>query len=307
MVRIIILMMLFLSGCREGSRERSKEQKVYQILQSMPEEDRQILDAFFQLLIRDNNFSYTLFGNKPVSIADYYGNDCSFYLYDPLSYLTYEKGWETWSKYSHYFRNSNYRLLKTVIGDTVEIAMVNVNQISHLKDKYKNYQDKLNKIITIGLYKIDNQSLMGVVLGYGEENAKNFERKMNLCRLVNQWTDFPYAYDDLLDVLDLKGQWLILKVKGASTLKMEDYTRPSQKILLAKELNEMIAQEDGFELSGSDYFLDRFISPPFMALKDTVETKRLEKDYFETKQKVNAIYQKGSFLEITLKQMMSAQ
>jgi hypothetical protein len=70
---------------------------ISQILQEISESDRQDLDQFFQLLIKQESMGFTLFGQKPVTVANF----VSFtYDYPHVVYcLIFEKGWAAWQRF----------------------------------------------------------------------------------------------------------------------------------------------------------------------------------------------------------------
>jgi hypothetical protein len=52
-------------------RFTQSETDVLKKLASIPSEDQEKLETFFKVLIKDHDFAYTLFGEKPCSIAPY--------------------------------------------------------------------------------------------------------------------------------------------------------------------------------------------------------------------------------------------
>ncbi len=166
------------------------------ILEEIKPEDRSTLCSLFNSLINDH-FAYTLFGDKPVSLAARFmltpwentieGIQCSGVFW---------KKWKVWEQYKHLFpiknfllikelsRNRNFKILNVLIINKIEfIKTVNkhlplfesilgrkIIPEELLKDIESN---KLSFIDSID----DNQMLWGILLGYGKHNAMLYNQR----------------------------------------------------------------------------------------------------------------------------------
>jgi hypothetical protein len=77
------------------------------ILKKIPFKDKKKLDNFFKLLIVDNAFGYTLFGEKPLVVTDF---STSATLNERPTNSQIFEGWKTWEKYRHLFPRQHFSL-----------------------------------------------------------------------------------------------------------------------------------------------------------------------------------------------------
>lgn len=248
------------------------------ILEEIPPEDRSTLSSFFTSLI-DDQFAYTLFGDKPVSLAARFmltpwentieGIQCSG---------AFWKKWKVWEQYKHLFhlknfliikepsKSKNFKILNILIINKIEFVNIIKRYLAlfesvlerkiipeeMLKDIESN---KLSFIDSIN----DNQMLWGILLGYGKHNAILYNQRER----------------NYLDCLSLSDQAM-----KHSLIKLETF---------------------------GDYFYSPLVigSVHFSADPEHPETKILEKKYRQLRGKISAIYAQGDFLEITLFQLTS--
>ena len=323
---VILIFFSVFAGCKKNSSRQSQSSS-HTILQSIPEKDREVLDSFFQFLLSKDTFAYTLFGKKPMSVTPYIqvtsGATGIIYqrgIYHPSDYFTLEKGWELWKNYGALFPSDEFVLKECKEDELVTIFLINKSQVlntisenlntfEEILDRQIRPQDFLQQLCDphqdIMESLNDSSSLLGILLGYGKTNAMLFERKSNiLTHLVEKMTP-PFSSRHDVENLQPFGQYFVNRCKSRTFIQTIPICSPSpQYNSLADEFNDILSNEEGFELYGSDYLLDRFNSPVFMMRKEDPETKELEKAYFATKLQLHQIYQQGPFLEITLNQWM---
>ena len=158
-----------------------------EIIEEIPLEDRKILEELFSILIIDDVFGYTLFGDKPVTIGSHFNstpweNILELGQHDELFW----KKWMIWEKYQNKFHMKNYLFFKEVNSIVNEIIIINKHEFiktinrniqlfeNILKKKINPFQ--LFEDINIGKYSFydsieNHEMLLGILLGYGKHNA----------------------------------------------------------------------------------------------------------------------------------------
>lgn len=281
---------------------------------SLPSEDRRALEEFFELLIKDKNFGYTLFGTKPMSIADYYGKT-------PTSFetLVLERGWTSWCKYKHFFPSNHFELIQIDFGhlngrNHKEIVLINKQatlnvigkNIQIFNNRFNNSwspelilraivknQDFYQKL----LFKSD---LFGILLGYGNINALNFEKSKELIFHISEATNPPLPEN--FEGLSKLGQ---LFVEGYGKSELKTHSQLSSDLSTSKEeLNQVIEALGSFELDKSDFLLDHIQAVLFAGDMNDEETKWLKQNYTETRDRIIGAYNGQSIFEVTMNQWM---
>jgi hypothetical protein len=280
----------------------------------LPSHDRRALEEFFELLIKDKDFAYTLFGTKPVSIVDYFGNH-------PTSFetLILERGWATWQKQKHLFPSKNFELIHINFGrlngrNHKEIVLVNKSATLNIIKKNINIfhdflqndwtaEDILNAITTDNLFLknlIYKSDILGILLGYGNINAQNFEKSKELSAHINEETNPP-----LLENFEGLGTMGQLFVKGYGKSELKPLHKLSLDLSTSKEeLNQLIEALEPFELDKSDFLLDRIQTVTFSGDMNDEETKQLKQNYNETRNGIIKTYDNKSIFEVSMNQWM---
>jgi hypothetical protein len=315
LISCYLSLFLLFSGCNKSPSHR--------ILQAIPEQDQETLSSFFQLLFCDDNFSYTLFGNKPMSIGDFFSSTTLWALNTPGESLIFEKGWKVWESYASLFpsdefvlkrcesKKSNWKILSIFLihkKHALKAIRDNLDTFQEVLGHPVNPQQLLQELCDPHkdiMETLSHNSLFGILLGYGKVNAMNFERKVTICDQLNAKMTPPFSGHHDMEALQPASQRLV-QWRDSKTFcyPSEDCLPASENDSLAEELNEILTKGDGFELYGSDYFLDKFTPPMFIARNHSRETEKLHADYLATKQKLHRAYLQGSFLEVTLNQWM---
>lgn len=286
MIRIFVVFIFFISTSLWGDCVKN-------ILDSIPEEDREKLTSLFCEIMNQDNGAYTLFGDKAVSLS-------GAFLVTPFE-NTLEKmrsggifwGWWTiWERYHHLFKTKHYIFLResNVINNCEDNREIKCDLIFFINKKefIKTVENHLRLFETVLNRKINpkkllddiesgrisfqksienNQMLLGILLGYGQHNASLFNKR---CR-------DPFEY-----YANSQGFFV-----GDAELKPID--------------NKLT--------SFGDYrYLPLVIGPiHFVADNDHAETKAIRKKFKELRGKISAIYAQGDFLEITLSKLISAE
>jgi hypothetical protein len=259
------------------------------VLNRIPEDEKLLLEQLFYSLFNGEHFSYTLFGDKPMSFSNY-----STTLFDDnedfpsLSELKFRKRWKTWKKYESFFP-MNYYLLIECSSDRKNkknIYFINKKYFVDTVDKHLSlFQSVLKENITgrLLLAKIENNPnflsflndqhlLLGILLGYGEHNARLYHKRAKLS---------PFIY------------------------KKEIPTPPIQVPNPSKGFTSLQEEFDSYfailTLFGDPNYSPLIIHPVhFVADHNHPETKILQEKYKDMQGKLSAIYSKRNFLEVTL-------
>jgi hypothetical protein len=283
---------------------------------TIPLEDKKALEEFFELLVKDNDYAYTLFGSKPVSIADYNS-------WNPTSFetLIFERGWASWCKYSYLFPSQNFVLRRLNLGSKYginyrEILVINKQAVlntlrTHLQLIQEHLQVDFTAEMLLSKLLEDDQLLtkltqrgdmLGILLGYGKTNAINFEKRLSLSLYIHEAT-LPPLKENLEGLNPLS----LLFVKGYARSKfVPSSASPSLDLsFLIQELNKITEIDAAFELEKSDYPLDKIQTPIFNAVLEDEETKQLYKDYSAMRNKIEEAYKDKPIFEVTINQWMN--
>lgn len=181
-----------------------RNQSINRKLQSIPIEEQFFLEAFFRTLISVDNGSYVLFGDKPASLMTYEESryhDHAHSLSDfPCStiFSPQVKGFEIWQKYQHLFSSKTYAILKIescFFKNMSAVFFIHKKRLlSTLSRNFTDFQKKFPRFESANsllqsmlvdssiLRQICNKHdlLLGIILGFGKDNAALFERKMRI-------------------------------------------------------------------------------------------------------------------------------
>lgn len=273
-----------------------EKEQVTKILQTLSKEERVALEDFFRVLIIEDQFSYALFGDKPMSfgvvsklptlprkssIYNIYG---IFSALNPHE-LRMKKGYGVWQKYKNQFCSENY-LIKECKDDDFrcDTFIIIINKKCFLK-KVQEHLDDFKRLLGPGITPQhllnacgtrqnvfdgvlrNHDVLLGILLGYGRNNAWLFHRREEIKKLIWQRTE-----------------------------RSKD---------LEEELEHIQQSIEGFAgcdvLDCNPLFLN---IPGFCADPNDPETKLLKKKYTRQYKEIVQRYKKGDFLQITLEQLL---
>ena len=288
-VKIMFLGMVFLALGGYLLFVRPSDKNVAIALKKIPNEERVFLDYFFRELMLTDFLAYVLYGTKPAALAGYFGPQYYFYRLFWISSkkdILFKKGFEIWKKYEHLFPHTNYILLHRKIDcqeDLFHVLLINKKRF--LKEVEENLEDfkrvmgnqitpeiVLKKFITEekSLYDTVNQhsALEGLLLGFGSHNSWLFYQRDIL---QNRNEDFQYV--------------------------------PRRVDLYQNDLDQINEQ---LEYPVHEKCELNFVSLPcFLYDSSHQETEEFLAKYKEQRKKFMNKYQKGDFLEETLKKLIS--
>jgi hypothetical protein len=157
--------------------------------------DKKRLAGLMQKLFAEDSFAYTILGSKPVSWETYQNplplsNWSRFYDSFSKHNRTLRSGWKTWEKYQHLFPSAHLWAERPKCHPgSISILIVNEDRFNEVVTKNRrDFQEVLCREIVDGFQLIreaknrslmnevleGHQGLIGIVLGYGRENAWQF-------------------------------------------------------------------------------------------------------------------------------------
>ena len=267
-------------------------QYVSEILNTIPEQEKEALERLFRYLFNGEHFIYTLFGEKPMSWTNYAitiaDSDDILLL---QSELKFRKRWQIWKKYAHLFPMKHYLLIEVAsyVSDKHDIYFINKQYfINKINEHLDLFQEALKENITGAslLKKIEDNPkllsffnnqplLLGILLGYGEHNARLFDQRDKLS---------PFVYRKEFPKIPIK---IPTPSNGFSSLH--------------EEFNSYFSV---LTLFGDPKYSPLVIhSVHFVADHKHPETIALQEKYRKMRGEISAIYSKGNFLEITLSKL----
>jgi hypothetical protein len=289
---------------------------VRQVMEAIPEQDLTALDRFFQLLVREN-FAYTLFGQKPISSAEFAP---PLHGAGMIRRAVFEAGWDGWLRHRNLFGDDHF-VLKRIDRESSKTAhffLVNkkytLETIKDCLDVFRAaYGDEtspeeiLNRLCDLERPMHDvltSQFLWGIFFGFGRENAQTFEYKMENYKRAAGKMNPPFSPKN-----GLESASPLVREIAQCVRRKKQYSLPRSVDELSafstcfSELNNLTNREKGFELFDSDFFLEKFSLPAFVCW----EGGNMTESFIKTRTILNQAYKKGSFLEVTLKQWVDPQ
>ncbi len=267
-------------------------QSVRDTLEVIPKNDQEVLAKFFHVLFNPGNFSYTLFGDKPMSLMDYLTTPFdSDGVPASSGQLRFKRGWELWKKYAHLFPLIHYILIENPVEHNKFKNIILINKkyfIEKVNGHLSLFQKVFGKDIsgTLLLKKIEENPkllscfdhhslLLGILLGYGEHNACLYATRDKLSPFVYR-TEFP-------------------------KIPVKIPTPSASFSSLQEEFNSYFPL---LTLFGDAEYSPLIIgSLHFVADHKHPETIALQKKYRKMRGEISAIYSKGNFLEVTLSKL----
>ena len=205
---------------------------------------------------------------------------------------------ELWNKYQHFFPMKDYAFIKSKnFVDNNYVALIFINKKEFLKT-VRNHLNDFKEVLGNGItpeslleevLKSQNvfgdvlkhhQGLIGTVLGFGRHNAWLFHRRE--------------------EILSLSGEISPLLGKPTHFLKKFSEFRFQEEL---DALNHALQQFDDRRILDFNPLIMGL--PGFVADPNATETQQLKAEYERQYRQIIHRYQKGDFLEITLRQMTS--
>jgi hypothetical protein len=194
-------------------------EKIEEKIQSIPLEDRCLLEAFFNVLLFKEAGAFVLFGDKPAAFAVYFdfeketkklawealskhGNLLRRYR---LENWQLRRGWETWKKYQHLFPSHKWVLAAKPLPDrqAVEVFLIHKESFKEkIAENLSDFKAILGKTFTsdqlFDKYTKENtalfdllkrhHALLGLVLGFGRGNSWLFQKRDHALQMTTSLT-----------------------------------------------------------------------------------------------------------------------
>lgn len=273
---------------------------VSQILAAIPKGDRERLDFFFHDAIGWDAFGYVLLGEKPMAlyvvpeaISPFSSLDAFRHFIIPRR-MKSVRGFETWKKYEKFFPTSRFILLyeRDALNNLL-VLLINKNAfIRKVEQHLEDFQTILHRDIKGEEILVEAQSrpllthvlmnhqlLIGILLGYGRENACMFHQK---CQLTTE-----EEKRDFFEKTGLNSAW--------TAEEFEEFRKQF----------DSIGWIDTYITGAHIKDLNLMTLPGFAAILNSAETEELRNQYLETKKAIIEFYKDKDFLETTLKLLTS--
>jgi len=266
------IILFFYAKCSCETKNSYTSAYVQKQISTIPDEERTLLEHFFQKLVKTEGLGYVLFGTKPVCLTGYFlkmplGNQLS-----RTDCFLIKKGWMVWKKYEHLFPHPNFIIFEeNKLRDDPNlhpIFFISKKNCLDVVAKNKTFFEKKLKTtfgteeflkqieVKQSLYDLINfhEGLLGILLGYG------FESSMQYCYRDMVWNSkVPVPY---------------------------------------KEIVLHCISNDSFSEHFSVYPM-QFVGNP-----ESQEVKTIVDQNLKERALIHSLYSEGNFLEITLKKLM---
>jgi hypothetical protein len=243
----------------------------------------------FEDLVTRHDFAYTIFGSKPMSLADMClqispNLPIHKHLKARFIFAKLKRSLNTWYKYRDGFHFKDFIFLdqEEDLFDCLVFILINKNNmINVLNDHIAIFKEKLGDSFTpesflaklekreLSLAQAiqDSDRLLGIMLGYGERNATLFQERFDLLRAVSKRKKENLPLDCIL-----------LGRLEAIEAKLGDFSEPEEEPIL----------------------------PPLYFLADTShpETIALKQQYTRDRQKIERLMRKPKFMDRVLNRLV---
>lgn len=316
---IFVVVFLFASTLQSDISSQSPRLGVAEILEQISESDRNDLDQFFQLLIQQNEMGYTLFGSKPITVYTFFKKS---YSYPFAEYcLVFENGWTAWRKNMHLFPTENFVFKTEESGISTKRTNLYLINKKHTLDMICKHLDSFKENLGPEITPreildrlcsnepvesiLSSQFLLGFFLGYGENNARIFQRVSELHETLSVAIYPPFSIKKAFNYrLCQRAQEELQYMQSQSILQRDRSRLPKNRESFSscmQEFDHLMSTRKSFSLIGGDDHLEKFKSLNFVFWDDQ-ETNQLQSSYAKTRAVLVEVYATGSFLENTLNQ-----
>jgi hypothetical protein len=258
-------------------------------INNIPQRDLKNVKQLFEDLIKDHDYSYTIFGSKPMSLADFVlevTKDQPIYKWIKSQIFVFNRKviLKSWDTYKQEFDFKDFIFLddEKDLFDCLVLVLINKkNMLRVLREHEAIFKEELGDDFTPELFlenlerrKIslakaihDSDKLLGIMLGYGVRNATVFQERYDL-------------------------------MKEIAKAKKENFFAENE--LIAK-LNTLEAQVGDFSSLEEDALI-----PPLYFLADVFhpETIELKRQYEQDRQNIEKMMKKPNFMDIVLQRLI---
>ena len=270
-----------------------------QFLDSISRKDRNCLRLFIRDLVWWNQAAYVLLGDKPMALGCFEKNrrQAGGGLKVFLGWISsrrseINRGFRVWKRYKEFFSSSKYIMLYELLDGGIEgVYLINkeafAKKIKESKDLFERCIGESNPETLFELMKTmplfgtvlkQRHDLLGVLLGFGEKNACLYQKFYAKRLALNK--EERKAFDQ---VNNFSPAW-------------------------SKEESQFWIDRFPKDVSWIDLYIKRKLptdphliaSPGFMCNRDSEETRKIKKEFVDTRKKIIETYAGRDPLEVTL-------
>jgi hypothetical protein len=284
--------------------------------------DLPYMEDLFRHLFVEESFAFTLFGSKPMSIGGVFGgiscDERGSKIMQTLKVIEF-LGWETWQKYAHLFPSKNFYFDAPNFKDNPDCGGYRIvnkkscediikNHLSTFQEcigKEKTIQDILENICSPSFFiTCENKKKMttcfGLLFGYGEKNSQACERRNVL--LIQALYQAPYHLEGLNERMKNRQEYFHVGLQPKESI--EGLEQPFSIQSVIEGLNELQRTYRPIALVEENY-LCPIGDVRCAGMSEDPETKALQEQYQNIRQKLVDIYNAENFLELVLTQLSS--
>lgn len=287
-------------------------------------EDQERLDILFGTLIESEMFGYVLCGEKPIGMTTLHLTPV-FFSPTRMKSPGFEiikgdsllmNGFKTWEKYQNKFSFSNFKLVKSPMGNCYFINKRAV--FKTIKKNYSIFEKEFGK--NISPFKLlemicDPNSvdevllhrsnlILGILLGYGAKNAFAYEYREYLSEQLRN----PLFFTELKKLSSNDQEFVSL-----STLKSRPIKKPQwfpRTRALSKAWDQLLSKIDSFPNEPYEYQENLNITwclgfLTYNNQKTRNENAQIIKKYRKARSKISDIYRDRKFFENTMKILLN--
>jgi hypothetical protein len=186
----------------------------------VPPRDLKKIRHLFEVLVDHHDYAYTIFGSKPMALADFcleVPPHLPFYRWMRSHYLMFKRraSLKAWYKYRDQFKFENFIFLdeeKDLIS-SLALILINKNTLLRVLQAHKtvfkeelgdsfspqSFLEQLDKReVSFAQATHHNQKLIGIMLGYGLRNATLFKERCDLKKAIAKRKKANLAVDERL-------------------------------------------------------------------------------------------------------------
>lgn len=307
-----------------NAQEVEKKTSVRHRIQLIPSEEREILERFFQRLFYHGDFSYTLFGLKPMGSIDYNLELIRFpqFYKEPEKHLFLmaldEKGWRVWKRYRNLFPMEKYVFIK--VKDDTCFGFLLINKEKALSVIEKNLllfqalaEEKASARTLLEMlckgqfaYSHSNTSCLvtyfkalGLLYGYGEENVQTFIKREQLLQMFrNLPIDIKILPSEVINCLEMQ--------ESPKTSGKLQYKCFLEGVFLASELKNLLNENHLIKGTKKDNPFLPIKRSLFFGNEELLKTQDIIKSWDDINSSILKMYESENFLETVLERLTSS-
>jgi hypothetical protein len=223
----IAIFSFMLTQCSFNNQKENffEPHEIHDFISSLDKKEKEYLTNFFKLQFFRSSWGYTIFGEKPMSfeVIDYNRElECD----ENFDYMAVEhilagfklkEGWATWKKYANRFHQNNIIIIQYpfhLCSNCLEVPIINRSSFIKVIDENLDYfqlilgesysSSQILRMYFNGegsiFHKIRlRDDLFGTLLGYGLENAIEFNRLGRASELMESFTPSEETDKELME------------------------------------------------------------------------------------------------------------